>query len=142
MSMDLTAFLAENVIQVESVKYAASSRFVKDGKPIEWEIKAISSTDDEALRKDCTRRVPVAGKKGQYSKETDIELYMGRLAAACTAYPDLDNAALQDNYHVKSADALLKAMLLPGEYLNYVAKVQQVCGFDTSMDERVEEAKN
>lgn len=67
---------------------------------------------------------------------------MGKLAAACTVFPNLNNAELQSNYGVMGADSLLKAMLLPGEYANYLAKVQEVNGFDIDFDEMVEEAKN
>ena len=47
-----------------------------------------------------------------------------------------------DSYGVKSADALLKKMLLPGEYTEYKAKVMEVNGYDMSMEELVDEAKN
>lgn len=40
------------------------------------------------------------------------------------------------------AEALLKTMLTPGEYADYAAKVQEVCGFETSMEELVSDAKN
>ena len=39
-------------------------------------------------------------------------------------------------------EALLKEILNIGEYNNYLSKVQEVNGFDTTMDELVEEAKN
>ena len=72
--MSLSAFLTKNTIQVENVKYVASKRFLSDNpeldergnpivigktadgkpihkmKPMEWEIKAITGTEDEALR--------------------------------------------------------------------------------------------
>ena len=67
---------------------------------------------------------------------------LARLAAACTAYPDLNDKELQDSYHVMGAPALVKAMLLPGEYAAYLQKVQSVCGFDIAFEDRVEEAKN
>lgn len=140
--MSLSAFLAENALPIENIKYAASPRFVEDGKPVEWEIKAITSTEDEGLRKACTKRVPVPGKKNMFQRETDYDLYLGKLAVACTVYPDLNDAALQDSYHVMGAETLLKTMLTPGEYADYLAKIQEVCGFDTSMEEEVEEAKN
>ena len=82
------------------------------------------------------------GKKGQYIPEMDANIYMGKLAAACTTFPNLNDKELQDSYHVMSADALLKAMLIPGEYANYLNKVQEVNGFDITMDELVDEAKN
>ena len=141
--MNLSAFLAENAFSVENVKFAASKRFMgDDGKPMLWEIKTITGTEDEALRKSCTKRVPIPGKKNQYQKETDYDMYLGKLAVACTVFPDLNNKELQDSYKVMGADVLLKTMLTPGEYADYVQKVQEVCGFDTSLQDEVDEAKN
>ena len=141
--MNLSAFLAENALAVENVKFAASKRFMgDDGKPMLWEIKTITGTEDEALRKSCAKRVPIPGKKNQYQKETDYDMYLGKLAVACTVFPDLNNKELQDSYKVMGADALLKTMLTPGEYADYVQKVQEVCGFDTSLQDEVVEAIN
>ena len=139
---DFSVFMAGNAIKDETVKYVASKRFVLDKKPVEWEIKAVSSTLDEAIRKECTKRIPIQGKRGQYNQETDTDKYIGKLCVACTVYPNLNDAALQDSYGVKGADDLLKAMLLPGEYTEYKAKVMEVNGFDMSMEELVDEAKN
>lgn len=144
--MGLSAFLAKNAIKVENVKHVVSTRFVDENKnPIAWEIKAITSSEDEALRKSCAKRVPIPGKKNQYQqyqKETDIELYLSKLAVACTVFPNLDDAELQNSYGVMGAEVLLKTMLLPGEYVDYLEKVQEVCGFDTMLQDEVDEAKN
>ena len=139
---DFSVFMAGNAIKKETVKYVASKRYVKNKKPVEWELKAVSSDLDEALRKECTKRVPVSGKRGQYNQETDTDKYIGKLCVACTVYPNLNDAELQDSYGVKSADELLKKMLLPGEYTEYKAKVMEVNGYDLGMEELVEEAKN
>lgn len=140
---NLSAFLVQNVEKTENIKYVVSKRFL-DGnqKPIEWEVRCVTSSEDEELRRNCTKRVRVPGKKNQFTNETDYNLYLGKLAAACTVFPNLNNAELQSNYGVMGADSLLKAMLLPGEYANYLAKVQEVNGFDIDFDEMVEEAKN
>ena len=139
----LSAFLAENALTVEHVKFPASTRFLDEKKkPMEWEIKTISATEDEGLRKACSKRVPIPGKKNQYQRETDYDMSLGNLAVACTVFPDLNSAPLQESYHVMGGEALLKAMLTPGEYANYVSKVQEVCGFDTTLQEDVDEAKN
>ena len=139
----LSAFLAGNALTVEHVKFPASVRFLDENKtPVLWEIKAISATEDEVLRRDCAKRVPVPGRKNQYQRETDYDLYLGKLAAACTVFPDLSSAELQNSYHVMGAEALLKAMLTPGEYAGYVQKIQEICGFDTTLQEDVDEAKN
>lgn len=139
----LSAFLAENALPVENIKFAASRRFLSpDKKPMEWEIKAISSTEDEALRKACAKRVPIPGKRNQYQKETDYDMYLGKLAVACTVFPNLNAKELQDSYKVMGAEALLKAMLTPGEFVDYMEKVQEVCGFSTPIQDEVDEAKN
>lgn len=141
--MSLSAFLAENAVPVEHVKFAASPRFLDEKKkPMMWEIKTISATEDEALRKACAKRVPIPGKRNQYQKETDYDMYLGKLAVACTVFPDLNSATLQGSYHVMGAPELLKAMLTPGEYADYVSKIQEVCGFDTTLQEEVDEVKN
>ena len=139
----LSAFLAENALPVENIKFVASRRFLSpDKKPMEWEIKAISSTEDEALRKACTKRVPVPGKKNQFQREVDADAYLGRLAVACTVFPNLNDKELQDSYKVMGGDVLLKAMLTPGEYADYLTKIQEVCGFDETLQDEVDEVKN
>lgn len=139
---DFSMFMAGNAEENEVVEYVASKRFKVKGKPVAWKIKSISSELDEAIRKECTKKVPIHGKRGQYNQETDTDKYVGKLCVACTVFPNLNDAELQDSYGVKSADALLKAMLKPGEYTEYKAKVMEVNGYDMSMEDLVDEAKN
>jgi hypothetical protein len=140
---NLSGFLAQNAKKVENIKHVVSKRFMDDdGKAIPWEIRCITSTEDEALRKACTKRVPVPGKRNQFTQETDFNLYLGKLAATCTVHPNLDDTELQNSYSVMGSDTLLKTMLTPGEYADYLTKVQEVNGFEVSFEETVEEAKN
>ena len=105
----------------------------------EWIIAPISASKDEIIRKACTKKVI---RDGQFAIETDFDKYLGLLAAECTVFPKLNAAELLDSYGVKSPDHLLKEMLLPGEYADYLKLVQSICGFDKLLDEKVEEAKN
>lgn len=139
---NFAVFMAGNAKDDETVKYVASKRFVDKGNPVEWELKAIDTALDEAIRKDCTKKVPVPGKRGQYNQETDTDKYIGKMCVASIVYPNLNDAELQDSYGVKSADALLKKMLKPGEYTELKTKVMEVNGYDMSMEELVDEAKN
>lgn len=140
---DFSAFMAQNKLKRENVKFVASKSFVdKDGKPLEWELKTIENKEDEALRKSCTRQVKVPGKAGRYTLEMDSNAYLGKLAAACTVYPDLKNVELQNSYGVMGDDELLKAMLSPGEYAEYVNKISEVNDFDVDINDKVVEAKN
>lgn len=139
--MNLSTFL--NPIKAENFKFVASNRFIgENGKPEEWEIKTITAEEDETIRKACTKKVPVNGRKGQFTQETDFNKYLGTLAAACTVYPNLNNTELQNGYGVMGADGLLKKMLNAGEYTEYLAKVQELNGYNSSTEELVEEAKN
>lgn len=140
---NLSAFLAQNALKVENVKHVVSKRFVdENGEPIPWEIRCITSTEDEALRKACTKRVPIPGKRNQYTQEIDYNLYLGKLAVACTVFPNLHDKELQDSYGVMGADILLKTMLTPGEYADYLTKIQEINGFEVTFEDAVEEAKN
>ena len=127
----------------EIVDFVASKRMVDEkGEPVDWKLKAIDSELDEKLRKECTKKVAVNGKRGQYVPETDTDKYMAKLCAACVVYPNLNDAELQDFYGVKSAEALLKKMLKPAEYTELKVRVNEVLGYDLTMEEEFEEAKN
>ncbi len=140
---NLSAFLAGNAIKDENIKYAASKRFVdENGKPMLWEIKSLTSEEDEIIRKQYTKQVPIPGVKNRFMQDFDANAYLGVMAAMCTAFPNLYDKELQDSYKVMGADKVLKVMLKPGEYQEYLKKVQEVNGFDVPMDEVVEEAKN
>ena len=140
--MGLRAFLNETPIGEIRWKYAASPRFRnQEGKPEQWELRCLTGAEDEALRMACVRRVPVPGRRGIFMSEPDPDLYLGKLAAACTVYPDLRDRELQDSYRVMGEDALLKAMLTAGEYAAYLEKAQEICGFGLESQE-VDEAKN
>lgn len=140
---NLTAFLSKNAIQIENTKVVVSKRFVDENKkPIEWEVRALNAGEDEDIRKTATRKIPVPGRRGQYQPETDINLYLAKMAAACTVYPDLMDAELQDSYNVKTPEDLLKTMLTSGEYAEYLQTIQGMNGYDVSTEELVEDAKN
>lgn len=103
--------------------------------------RAIAVDEDEAarLRKAATRTQWV---KGVSVKEVDAEANMLSLVIACVRYPDLHDAQLQSAWSVVGAEALLKKILLPGEYAELSDWVARLCGFDQSMQELVDTAKN
>ena len=141
--MSLSAFLKQNVKQVENEKVIVSERFKdENGNIIPFEVRVLTNDEDERLRKKCTYKEQIPGKKHQYMNETDYDKYVGLQAVACTVYPDLKDSSLQDSYGVMGELNLLKAMLTPGEYANYLGAVQKINGFDKDIQELVDEAKN
>ncbi|MCK5130157.1 MAG: phage portal protein [Clostridiales bacterium] len=142
MANELRAFMASNVESEEEIEFVVSPRFNIKGEPVKWRLSAITSKEDEALRKECTRKVPIAGRRGQRIPETDVNEYLGKMVVACVIHPNLNDKALQDSYNVMGASELLKTMLKPGEYSELTAKIQEINGYDVSMEEKIEEAKN
>ena len=63
------------------------------------------------------------------------------MAAACTVFPDLTNAELQDSWGVTKPEDLVGTMLIGGEFDDYITEVFEVNGFKDE-PELVDEAKN
>lgn len=140
---NLNAFLSQNAIKPENVKKVISERFVgEDGKAVPWEFAAISAERDAEIRKACTKRVPIPGKKNMYQQETNRDEYLNIMNAESVVYPNLNDAALQDSYGVKSAPDLLKKMLISGEYSVLTQIVSEINGYDVTLADKVDEAKN
>lgn len=139
---NLSCFLAGNVEKRENKKIVVSNRFKdKDGKPVEWEIRSISAEEDEVIRKACTKKIPVVGKKNQFTQDFDANSYMAKLAAKAVVFPDLNNAELQNSYSVMGAEQLIKVMLYKDEF-DYLTE-QLVSNTDTEdVNELIDEAKN
>lgn len=136
----LQAFMRESALPIENAQVAVSKRFVdENGEAVLWEIKALTTEEDDLIRRSCTVLVPVRGGK-QEKFQTDR--YLAEFTTASVVYPNLHDVELQDSYGVKDAKELLKKMLTAGEYLALTAKAQEISGFDISLEEKVEEAKN
>lgn len=126
----------------ETVDYVASETYKDEkGNPLKWKLRAIDSDLDESIRRDCTKKVRGA-RGGISSTEIDSDKYVTMVCVNTIVEPNLKDAEAQDAFGVKSAEALLKKLLLPGELLSLKEKVMEVNGFDVGMDDLVEEAKN
>ena len=133
----LKFFLKENKIKKENLFYGATES-VKDneGNKLLWEIRHITTSEDERIREECMRE-----SNGKI--RVDYSLYMKKMAVASVVFPPLYNAELQDSYDVKTPEELLVRLIdNPGEYQEFIKFIQKINGFDTSMTERVEKAKN
>lgn len=142
MSNSLSAFMRTNVAQVENVRYAASPRIKgEDGKPMEWEICCISADEYSRIRSGCIKQVPVPGKKNQFTQQMNTYEFQAKVCARCTVFPDLNNAALQDDWGVTTPYELLGRLLIGGEFEDYTTEVFRINGFKAESD-LVDEAKN
>lgn len=141
---DIKAFLKQNKEVKENVKVVVSNGFKDEkGKPIPFEIKALTAMEDEAIRNACMKKVQVVGKKNQYTSELDSNRYVRLLCTNSVIFPNLKDAELQDSYGVSTPDDLLVAMLTAGEFNILAEKVSELSmNKSVITDEDIEEAKN
>lgn len=141
---NLSLFLKKNKKVKTNAQYPATKSLCgEDDKPLEWEIRPLTTKESENIRTECTIEVPVTGKPGMFRPKVNSEMYIAKLIAACVVFPDLYNAELQDSYGVKTPEDLLKEMVdNPAEYNAFADFVQSFSGLDETLADKVEEAKN
>lgn len=141
---NLSLFLKKNKKLKENTTYPATKSLLDEqGNPLEWIIKPLTTKENENIRESCTFEVPVKGKPNMFRPKVDTNQYLAKMIVASVVEPNLYNAELQDSYDVKTPEDLLKEMIDdPGEYNDFAAFIQQFNGFNTSLNDKVEEAKN
>lgn len=141
---DLSRFLKANKIKRENTTFAATKSLVDaKGNPLPWTIKPLTTKENDAIRDECMIEVPVKGKPNMFRPKLDTSKYIGKMICACVVEPNLYDKDLQDSYGVMSPDDLLKEMIdEPGEYQEFATFVQNFNGFNTTLEDKVEEAKN
>lgn len=134
-------FMKKNKIKKENKKYAVTQSLKDENKKaLEWEFKAISPGENDRIREDNTREIPL--KNGLYKQKINTTNYLADLIIACTVYPNLHDKALQDSYGVYSArDLLFELVDNVGEYTALSTFIQELNGFN-NLSEEVEIAKN
>ena len=136
-------FMKQNKIQKKNVMHPVTKSLTdENGEPLLWEIKPLTTKENEAIRESCTMEVPVKGKPNMFRPKVDMNMYQTKLICAAVVSPDLNNAELQNSYGVMSAEDLIKEMVDdPAEYTDLMVFVQNISGFQT-LQEQVDEAKN
>lgn len=140
---NFSKFMKANKIQKQNVMHPVTKSLVdENGNPLLWEIKPLTTKENEALREKCTIEVPVKGKPNMFRPKVDMSKYQTMLMCAAVVFPDLYNAELQNSYGVMTPEDLLKEMVDdPAEYTDLMVFVQKISGFKT-LQEDVDEAKN
>lgn len=141
---NLALFMKKNKKVRQNAFYPATKTLLDEkGNPLMWEIKPLTTEETEKIRMECTREVPVPGKKNLFRDKVNSNLYLDKMMVAAIVFPDLYNADLQDSYGVKTPEELLKKMVDdPSEYSDLMSFIQEQSGFDKDIQDEVEEAKN
>lgn len=141
--MSFERFMKKNkAVKSNTFFKATKSLCDENGTPLDWEIKALTTKESEAIREKCTIEVPVPGKPGMYRQKITKD-YVPTLIAAAVVSPNLYDAALQDSYGVKTPQELIVEMIdNPEEYTALLQFVQSYSGIEKTMNEEIDEAKN
>lgn len=139
-----SAFMKANKKVRENEKYAPTASLTDaDGNPLAFEFRHITSKENEELRDSCTYDVQVTGRPDVYRPRLNTKKYIAKMITSSVVYPDLYDSGLQDSYGVMTPEDLLFAMVDdPGEYQDLCVWIQKFQGFDKTLEEKVEEAKN
>ncbi|MBB6218657.1 hypothetical protein HNQ80_004831 [Anaerosolibacter carboniphilus] len=135
---DFQDFLMDDFGEVEIVEKTVKL----GGKEKKMKFKPITAAKGDELRKSCRK---ISFHKGQKIIETDQDAYMAKIIIETTMHPDFKNKELQSSWGVLGAENLLNAMkvkMLDGEYSELFSIVSEINGYDKSMNELIEEAKN
>lgn len=118
-------FLQEKNLFPKNRRVEISPCFQKEGKPLAWELRAVSEAE---------YRRALAGKA-----EADP---WAVLCVLSVAEPDLQDKGLWESYGTADAETTLKEMLYPGEYVKLLEEVKALNGFQERRRIWREQAKN
>jgi hypothetical protein len=135
--MSLQDFLNSNPVDGLTEEVVVSKRFKdKDGNVLKFKIKAMSPGEHADLQKKCTT-IRKGGKMDfDQRKFTTVSVIENTLD------PDFKDAASIKAMECNTPEEYLNKVLLVGEMYNLSGAINELSGFDQSMEELVEEAKN
>lgn len=141
---NLDRFLKQNKKIRENTTYLATKSLTdEEGNPLPWTIRPLTTKDNDRLRDECTIEIPVKGKPNVFRPKLDTSKYLAKMIVASVVEPNLNNKDLQDSYGVMTPEDLIKEMIDdPGEYNDFASFIQNFNSFTTTLNEKVEEAKN
>lgn len=135
-------FMKENKTKKENAKYVATVSLKDEkGNPLEWEIRPLTTKENEKLRESCIK-TSSSKKRGNADVSFNSTLYLAKMVATSVVYPNLSEAQLQDSYGVMTPEDLLKELVdNPAEYQDLIDFVSDFNGYEKTLEEKIEEAK-
>lgn len=132
----LQDFLNSNPIDNITSEVAVSDRFKDDeGKLFKFKIKAMNNKTFEDLRK---RSMKMKGR----TFDLDSRAYNLSIVIENTLEPDFKDADSLAKMGCANPEQYVERVLLAGEINTLADEITKLSGFDTSMEDLVEEAKN
>ena len=137
-------FMKQNKIKKENTTFAPTKSLLdENGEPIKFIIKPLTTKENEDIREACTVDIPVTGKPNIFRPKLNTSKYLAKMLCSCIIEPNLFDKELQDSYGVMTPEDLIKEMIDdPGEYQDFVTFIQNFNGFNVTLEDKVDNAKN
>ena len=137
-------FMKQNKIKKENTTFAPTKSLLdENGEPIKFIIKPLTTKENEDIREACTVDIPVTGKPNIFRPKLNTSKYLAKMLCSCIIEPNLFDKELQDSYGVMTPEDLIKEMIDdPVEYQDFVVFVQDFNGFNVTLENKVDDAKN
>lgn len=137
-------FMKQNKIKKENTTFAPTKSLLdENGEPIKFKIKPLTTKENEDIREACTVDIPVTGKPNIFRPKLNTSKYLAKMLCSCIIEPNLFDKELQDSYGVMTPEDLIREMIDdPGEYQDFSVFVQNFNGFNVSLEDKVDNAKN
>lgn len=133
-------FMKKNKIKVENIQYPATASLRdEDGKPLLWELRAITTKERNKISEECARFIGL--ENGETEQKLDSEKFLSKLAAASVVYPNLRDRELQDSYGVMTPEDLILEMIDSAEEFDNLIKTIKN-HWKVDIGKEIEEAKN
>lgn len=141
---DLSFFMPGVAGEVEEITRPVSKRFKdKKGNVVPFRFKAISTERIDELEKLHTVPVYSGSRKRKTGERVDQSRFMAHIAVESTIYPDFKSADLRKAYKTQDPIEVAKKMLhIGGEYAEWIQIANEINGFDDTVEDLEEAAKN
>lgn len=139
---DISVFMPGQAEKTEEVEIPISRRFKNaEGKVIPFVFKPITTERVDEIEKQSMKMVKQKGR--HIGQELDQARFMARIAVESTVYPNFKSEQFRRAYKTEDPIEVAKKVLnVAGEYSTWLSKASEVNGFDDTLEDLEELAKN
>lgn len=141
---DLSFFFPENVEEVEEIVRPVSRRFKdKKGKVVPFRFKPIATKRIDELEKLSTEPIYAGTRRKKVGERVNQARFMAHIAVESTVFPNFKSAELRKAYGEQDPIEIAKKMLhVGGEYAEWLHIANEINGYDDTLEDLEEAAKN
>lgn len=138
---DLSFFMPSRAKQVEVEEAPISKRFTdEEGNIIPFKMRPITTERIDQIESLNTRKTRF---RNQQQEKVDYARFIAQVAVETTIYPDFRSEELRQAYKTEDPIEVAKSVLhVGGEYANWISKASEINGFNDTLEDLEEAAKN